>query len=59
MNASETTSLTLRLPKALRERIKRAAAAEDRNESQFVRLHLAKLLESNGAKKPRKPKHAA
>ena len=49
MTASENTSMTLRLPKSLRDRIKRAAAADHRTESQFVRLHLSALLDARKA----------
>jgi len=40
----ELTSLTLRLPTTLRERIETQAKREDRTASQFVRFHLATLL---------------
>jgi uncharacterized protein (DUF1778 family) len=52
MTVSEQTSMTLRMPASLRKRIKRAAAAEQRTESQFVRFHLSRLLEATA--KPRK-----
>jgi Arc/MetJ-type ribon-helix-helix transcriptional regulator len=44
MSDAELTSLTLRLPQYLRDRIKQQAAAEERTESQFVRFHLSNLL---------------
>ena len=50
MTASETTSITLRLPASLRQRIKKAAAAEERTESQFVRFHLSKVLAGEKSK---------
>jgi hypothetical protein len=40
----ELTSLTLRLPTTLRERIEIQAKREDRSASQFVRFHLSTLL---------------
>jgi Arc/MetJ-type ribon-helix-helix transcriptional regulator len=48
MTEDEITSLTIRLPKELRARIKRRAKAEERSESQFVRFHLAELLGADG-----------
>jgi len=46
----EITSLTLRLPQELRDRLKARAAAEERTESQFVRFHLSRILEANTQK---------
>lgn len=51
MSDEEITSLTLRLPKELRERIKKQAAKEERSESQFVRFHLAAILKGSGRTK--------
>jgi predicted DNA-binding protein len=46
MPDDEATSITLRLPKSLRERIKAQARREERTESQFVRYHIARLLKA-------------
>lgn len=54
MSNADLTSLTLRLPVSLRERLKRQAQKEERTESQFVRYHLAKLLDREAASN-RKP----
>ena len=51
MNEAELTSLTLRLPKALRKKIQARAKAEERTESQFVRYHLAAILASGAVVK--------
>lgn len=51
MHATDTTSLTLRLPKKLRERLKKAAAADHRTLSQFARLHLTAAVESKPRRK--------
>lgn len=51
MTANETTSLTLRLPQTLRDRLKRAAKADHRTESQFVRMHLDALLVKKSSRK--------
>lgn len=45
MSDDEITSLTIRLPAELREKIRRQAKAEERSESQFVRYHLMQLLQ--------------
>lgn len=50
----EITSLTLRLPQELRDRLKARAAQEERTESQFVRFHLSRILETNPAKQQSK-----
>ena len=52
MSDAELTSLTLRLPQALRDKIKQQAAAEERTESQFVRFHLSNLLGDPDAANP-------
>jgi hypothetical protein len=44
MSDDELTSLTLRLPTSLRERIESQAKLEDRTASQFVRYHLGQVL---------------
>ena len=44
MSDDELTSLTLRLPTRLRERIENQARAEERTASQFVRFHLDQIL---------------
>jgi len=41
---NDATSMTIRLPKSLRERIKAQARREERSESQFVRFHMARLI---------------
>lgn len=51
MHATDTTSLTLRLPKQLRERLKKAAAADHRTISQFARLHLSAAVDAKTKKK--------
>jgi predicted DNA-binding protein len=54
MSDSSPTSITLRLPLSLRERLKKQAKKEERTESQFVRYHLSLILEQAGNSKPRK-----
>ena len=44
MSAQAFTTLSLRLPEVLREKIKLQAANEERTESSFVRYHIAKVL---------------
>lgn len=41
---SDTTQLSLRIPRDLRERLEQQAAAEERTASQFIRYHLAEIL---------------
>lgn len=53
MSNASLTSLTLRLPTSLRERLKKQAQKEERTESQFVRYHLTRILEQSGNSKPR------
>ena len=53
MDSTELTSLTLRLPVHLRERLEKQAAGEERTLSQFIRFHLAHLLEAASAPKPK------
>lgn len=45
MSDDEITSLTIRLPGDLRDKIRRQAKAEERTESQFVRYYLTRLLQ--------------
>ncbi len=42
----EITTLTIRMPRALRERIKELARLEDRNESQVIRYYLTRALDA-------------
>jgi predicted DNA-binding protein len=51
MNEDSLTSLTLRLPESLRERLKKQAKKEERTVSQCVRYHLANVLEQASGKK--------
>lgn len=53
MNDASLTSLTLRLPTTLRERLKKQAQKEERTESQFVRYHLGRLLDQAAGSKPK------
>jgi len=46
----EASTLTFRMPMALRSRIKSGAGEEERTESQFLRFHLTRLLDERDAK---------
>ncbi len=59
MSDDEITSLTIRLPAELREKIRRQAKAEERSESQFVRYHLSQLLQESDAAAADEPEPAA
>lgn len=60
MTDDEVTTITLRLPKSLRERLEAQAKREERTLSQCVRFHLSARLDGNGGStKPRRPKSAA
>jgi predicted DNA-binding protein len=59
MTDDEVTSITLRLPKSLRERLEAQAKREERTLSQCVRFHLSARLDGTGGTKPRRPKSAA
>jgi len=50
----EATSLTIRLPKTLRKRLEKRAAAEHRNTSQFVRYHITRLLDAEKSQPSKK-----
>jgi predicted transcriptional regulator len=49
VNADTHTSISLRLPTALRERLQAQARAEDRSESGFIRYHLTRILEAESS----------
>ncbi len=59
MTDDEVTSITLRLPKSLRERLEAQAKREERTLSQCVRFHLAARLDVTDAPKPRRRRSAA
>jgi Arc/MetJ-type ribon-helix-helix transcriptional regulator len=59
MSDDEITSLTIRLPAELREKIRRQAKAEERSESQFVRYHLSQFLQEAAATAADEPEPAA
>lgn len=51
MPSIRQTNLTLRMPVALRERLKKAAAKEGRKESQYIRFYLTRFLDQSDAQK--------
>jgi hypothetical protein len=60
MTDADVTTITLRLPKSLRERLEAQAKREERSLSQCVRFHLAARLDSPGDNTtPRRRKSAA
>ena len=42
--SDDVTTISFRLPAALREKIKDQAKAEERSEGAFIRFHLAQML---------------
>ena len=55
----ETASLTIRLPRSLRESLIAAAKSQDLTASQLVRKHFAALLKKPNSRKAGKKKEAA
>jgi len=51
--SDDTTSITIRLPKSLRKRLKEQAKKQERSESQFVRFYLSQVLSSPSQKAAR------
>ena len=54
MSDDDKTTVSLRLPKPLREKIKERASGEERSESAFIRFHLSQILDAEEATKEAK-----